>query len=44
MYRDIIERTALPPAEEEAVLAEACAAFEHNIELSQQLDTVAAHA
>lgn len=44
MYRDIIERTALAPTEEEAVLAEACAAFERNIELSQQLTTVAVHA
>lgn len=44
MYRDIIDRTTLAPAEEEVVLEEASAAFEHNIELSQQLSTILVHA
>jgi heme oxygenase len=43
-YRDIIDRTALAPEEEEAVLNEACAAFEHNIRLSQQLTATLAPA
>lgn len=38
-YRDIIDRTVLRPEDEDAVLEEACAAFEHNIRLSQEVAT-----
>ena len=43
-YRDIIDRTALAPEEEDAVLEEACTAFEYNIQLSHQLTAIMAPA